>query len=211
MRARSRPPHTAPRRKARSSADRPTRPPRRQEQAPPTARGARASRGPRMRNSTRSLAVDSISGRYAAITAATRVRSNLPLASRRRRQKHGEGRSMQIQAHCPGGDRHCRRNRTERVGDGRRRPGHPQAGDAASHRGAHPRIPHASPRHWPSATPSEAGQAESAPVVSLVSSGRESFNWSSALIRATAPLALLLAGLARPALTRHRTRTSALA
>ena len=55
-------------------------------------------------------------------------------------------------------------------------------------------------------------QAESAPVVPLVRADAEGFDWSSALIGATVPLALLLAGLlARPAFTRRRTRTSALA
>jgi hypothetical protein len=45
-----------------------------------------------------------------------------------------------------------------------------------------------------------------------VRSGGDGFDWSSALIGATVPFALLLAGLlARPALTRCRTRTSALA
>jgi hypothetical protein len=59
-------------------------------------------------------------------------------------------------------------------------------------------------REWP--------QAQSAPVVTLVRSGGEGFDWSSALIGAAAPLVLLLTGvLARPALTRRRTRTSALA
>jgi hypothetical protein len=59
-------------------------------------------------------------------------------------------------------------------------------------------------REWP--------QAQSAPVVTLVRSDGDGFDWSSALIGATAPLALLLTGvLARPALTRRRTRTSALA
>ncbi len=59
-------------------------------------------------------------------------------------------------------------------------------------------------REWP--------QAQSAPVVPLVHSGGDGFDWSSALIGATVPLALLLAGLlAWPALTRRRTRTSALA
>ena len=59
-------------------------------------------------------------------------------------------------------------------------------------------------REWP--------QAQSAPVATLVRSGSEGFDWSSALIGAAAPLALLLTGvLARPALTHRRTRTSALA
>jgi hypothetical protein len=58
----------------------------------------------------------------------------------------------------------------------------------------------------------ELPQAESAPVVPLVHTAAEGFDWSSALIGATVPLALLLAGLlARPALARRRTRTSALA
>ena len=53
-----------------------------------------------MRNSKRSLAGDSISGRYAAITAATRVRSNLPLASpptaaeTRRRTQHADSSAL---------------------------------------------------------------------------------------------------------------------
>ena len=50
------------------------------------------------------------------------------------------------------------------------------------------------------------------PVVPLVRPDADGFDWSSALIGATVPLALLLAGIAaRPALTRRRTRTSALA
>jgi len=58
----------------------------------------------------------------------------------------------------------------------------------------------------------ELPQAESAPVVPLVHTAATGFDWSSALIGATVPLALLMAGLlARPALTRRRTRTSALA
>jgi hypothetical protein len=58
----------------------------------------------------------------------------------------------------------------------------------------------------------EVPQAESAPVVPLVRPDADGFDWSSALIGATVPLALLLAGVAaRPALTRRRTRTSALA
>jgi len=59
-------------------------------------------------------------------------------------------------------------------------------------------------REWP--------QAERAPVVTLVHPDADGFDWSSALIGATVPLALLVAGvLARPALTRRRTRTSAVA
>jgi len=59
-------------------------------------------------------------------------------------------------------------------------------------------------REWP--------QAESAPVVTLVRPDANGFDWSSALIGATVPLALLLAGvIARPALTHRRTRTSAVA
>lgn len=55
-------------------------------------------------------------------------------------------------------------------------------------------------------------QAESAPVVPLVRPSADGFDLSSALIGATVPFALLLAGAAaRPALTRRRTRTSALA
>jgi hypothetical protein len=58
----------------------------------------------------------------------------------------------------------------------------------------------------------ELSQAESAPVVPLVRPDADGFDWPSALIGATVPLALLLAGVAaRPALTRRRTRTSALA
>lgn len=58
----------------------------------------------------------------------------------------------------------------------------------------------------------ELPQAASAPVVPLVHTDAEGLDWSSALIGATVPFALLLAGvLARPALTRRRTRTSALA
>jgi hypothetical protein len=58
----------------------------------------------------------------------------------------------------------------------------------------------------------ELPQAESAPVVPLVHTAADGFDWSSAVIGATVPLALLLAGLlARPAFTRRRTRTSALA
>ena len=58
----------------------------------------------------------------------------------------------------------------------------------------------------------ELPQAESAPVVSLVRPDADGFDWSSALIGAAVPLALLLAGVAaRPALTRRRTRSSALA
>ena len=59
-------------------------------------------------------------------------------------------------------------------------------------------------REWP--------QARSAPIVPLVHSGGHSFDWSSALIGATVPLALLMAGvLARPAIRHRRTRRSALA
>jgi hypothetical protein len=58
----------------------------------------------------------------------------------------------------------------------------------------------------------ELPRAESAPVVALVRPGADGFDWSSALIGAAVPFALLLAGVAaRPALTRRRTRTSALA
>ena len=58
----------------------------------------------------------------------------------------------------------------------------------------------------------ELPQAESAPVVPLVPTDADGFDWSSALIGATVPFALLLAGvLARPALTRRRTGTSTLA
>jgi hypothetical protein len=58
----------------------------------------------------------------------------------------------------------------------------------------------------------ERPQPESAPVVPLVHPAADGFDWSSALIGATVPFALLLAGvLARPALTRRRTRRSALA
>ena len=58
----------------------------------------------------------------------------------------------------------------------------------------------------------ELPQADSAPVVPLVRPDADGFDWSSALIGATVPLALLLAGVvARPALARRRTRTSALA
>jgi hypothetical protein len=58
----------------------------------------------------------------------------------------------------------------------------------------------------------ELPQADSAPVVPLVRPSEVGFDWSSALIGATVPLALLLAGAAaRPALARRRTRTSALA
>ena len=54
--------------------------------------------------------------------------------------------------------------------------------------------------------------AGSAPVVPIVQTAAGGFDWSSALIGATVPLALLLAGvLARPALAHRRTRTSALA
>ena len=57
----------------------------------------------------------------------------------------------------------------------------------------------------------ELTQAASAPVVPLVQTDATGFDWSSALIGATVPLALLLAGVAgRPALARRR-RTSALA
>jgi hypothetical protein len=56
----------------------------------------------------------------------------------------------------------------------------------------------------------ELPQAESAPVVPLVRPDADGFDWSSALIGATVPLALLLAGVAaRPAVRRRR--TSALA
>ena len=55
-------------------------------------------------------------------------------------------------------------------------------------------------REWP--------QGASAPVVPLVHPDADGLDWSSALIGATVPLGLLLAGvLARPALTRRRTRT----
>jgi hypothetical protein len=48
--------------------------------------------------------------------------------------------------------------------------------------------------------------------VPLVHPDSDGFDWSSALIGATVPFALLLAGvLARPALTRRRARTSAVA
>ena len=58
----------------------------------------------------------------------------------------------------------------------------------------------------------ELAQARSAPAVPLVQTAAGGFDWSSALIGATVPLALLLIGfLARPALTHRRTRTSALA
>jgi hypothetical protein len=58
----------------------------------------------------------------------------------------------------------------------------------------------------------ELPQADSAPVVSLVRPEADGFDWSSALIGAAVPFALLLAGAAaRPALSRRRTRTSALA
>ncbi len=55
-------------------------------------------------------------------------------------------------------------------------------------------------------------RAESAPIVPLMQTAADGFDWSSALIGATVPLALLLAGvIARPALTHRRTRTSAVA
>ena len=58
----------------------------------------------------------------------------------------------------------------------------------------------------------ELPEAERVPVMPLVRPEAGGFDWSSALIGATVPLALLLAGVAaRPALTRHRTRTSAVA
>jgi hypothetical protein len=58
----------------------------------------------------------------------------------------------------------------------------------------------------------ELPQADSAPVVPIVRSPAEGFDWSSALIGAAVPLALILAGvLARPALARRRTGRSALA
>jgi hypothetical protein len=57
----------------------------------------------------------------------------------------------------------------------------------------------------------ELRRAGSAPAVPLVQTAADGFDWSSALIGATVPLALLLAGvLARPALTHRRSRTSAL-
>ena len=55
-------------------------------------------------------------------------------------------------------------------------------------------------------------QSPEAPVVPLVRSDPGGLDWSSALIGATVPFALLLAGVAaRPALTRRRGRTSAAA
>lgn len=55
-------------------------------------------------------------------------------------------------------------------------------------------------------------QAARAPVVTLVDPDANGFDWSSALIGATVPFALLLAGaLARPAVARRRTRASAVA
>jgi hypothetical protein len=58
----------------------------------------------------------------------------------------------------------------------------------------------------------ELPQVEGAPVVPLVRPDADGFDWSSALIGATVPFALLLAGvLARPALTRRRSGTSTLA
>jgi hypothetical protein len=58
----------------------------------------------------------------------------------------------------------------------------------------------------------ELPQAESAPIVGLVRPETDGFDWSSALIGASVPFALLLAGGAvRPALARRRSRTSALA
>jgi hypothetical protein len=58
----------------------------------------------------------------------------------------------------------------------------------------------------------ELPQADSAPVVPLVRPYEDGFDWSSALIGAIVPFALLLAGAAaRLALTHRRTRTSALA
>jgi hypothetical protein len=58
----------------------------------------------------------------------------------------------------------------------------------------------------------ELPRADSVPVVPLARPAADGFDWSSALIGATVPFALLLAGAAaRPALIRRRTRTSALA
>ena len=55
-------------------------------------------------------------------------------------------------------------------------------------------------------------QAESAPVAPLVRDAGDGLHWRSALIGATVPLMLLLAVLAvRPAVTRRRSRTRALA
>ena len=166
-----------------------------------------------MRNSTRSPAGDCTSGRYAAVTAATRAcPSLLPTAADGGRDTKEEL-DMQIKrtalaaiviaaAAAP--------NASAMVAGGvdtkpvvQQHTVEPAQG---SSRFAEELALRKALRNR------ELPQAESAPVVPLVHTAADGFDWSSAVIGATVPLALLLAGLlARPALTRRRTRTSALA